>query len=361
MCVPLLAACALDAGPQATTSAGGSRTREAWEDEWDKLVAAAKAEGSVSVVTNPGAGFRDALTKFEDAFPGIRVDHQAAGSSSVLIPKVTQERAAGVYTLDVAVITIQSMLSILKPTGALDPVRPALIRGDVLDDKNWRWGFEFGFADKEKQWVYDNVVQSEGAIWVHTDQVREGEIKSAKDLLNPKWKGKILSTDVRAGGGFVPFTALRIKLGDDFLKQLIIDQQVSFRRDRAEVAREMARGTYPIAIGMNRAVLQEFIDQGISKDLKPIALPELVYNTANGVWLFNRAPHPNAAKVLANWSLTKEGQEAWTTGYQYNSIRSDVPLYDAENPPLKDATWMSDEENIPIQNETREFLEAMLR
>lgn len=355
-------ACAPGAAPEAgPRSAGAGAGKAAWEDEWDNLVEAGKKEGVVSVVTNPGVGFRNALELFEEAFPGITVEHQASGSASLLMPKVTQERNAGIYSLDVGIFTIQSLLSILKPTGAFDPLRPALIRPDVTEDKNWRFGFEFAFADKERQWVFSNVVQSEGAIWVNGDLVKEGEIKGIRDLLDPRWKGKILSTDVRAGGGFVPMTAVRIKMGDEFLKQLVVDQQLVFRRERGEVAREMARGTFPIAIGMNRSVLQEFMDQGLGKSLKPIQLPELLYNTAHGVWLFNRAPHPNAARLLANWSLTKTGQEVWSKAYQYNSLRSDVALYDAENPPIKEAVWMSAEENIPMQNETRDFLLTLLR
>ena len=156
-------------------------------------------------------------------------------------------------------------------------------------------------------------------------------------------------------------TALRIKMGDEFLKQLVVGQQLVFRRERAEVAREMARGTHPIAIGMNKTVLEEFLDQGLGKSLKPVQVLELAYNSAHGVWLFNRAPHPNAARVLANWSLTRAGQEAWSTAYQYNSLRADVPFFDADNPPIKEAVWMSAEENIPIQNETRDFLVGLLR
>lgn len=355
-------ACAPGAAPETgSQGAGPTAGRAAWEEEWDRLVEAAKKEGAVSVVTNPGAGFRQVLELFEEAFPGVTVEHQASGSASLLMPKVTQERNAGIYSLDVGIFTIQSLLSVLKPTGAFDPLRPALMRPDVTEDKLWRFGFEFGFADKEKRWVFSNVVQSEGAIWVNGDLVKEGEIKGIRDLLDPKWKGKVLSTDVRAGGGFVPMTAVRIKMGDDFLKQLVVDQQLVFRRERGEVAREMARGTFPVAIGMNRAVLQEFLDQGLGKSLKPIQLPELLYNTAHGVWLFNRAPHPNAARLLANWSLTKAGQETWSKAYQYNSLRSDVALYDPENPPIKEAVWMSAEENIPVQNETRDFLVGLLR
>jgi ABC-type Fe3+ transport system substrate-binding protein len=45
---------------------------------------------------------------------------------------------------------------------------------------------------------------------------------------------------------------------------------------------------------------------------------------------FNRASHPNAAKVAVNWLLSREGQSTWldynhkVVG-QYDSMREDIP------------------------------------
>jgi len=46
--------------------------------------------------------------------------------------------------------------------------------------------------------------------------------------------------------------------------------------------------------------------------------------------LLEQAPHPNAAKVLINWFLSKEGQSVWLEnvakeGFDYDSLREDVP------------------------------------
>ena len=115
---------------------------------------------------------------------------------------------------------------------------------------------------------------------------------------------------------------------------------------------------------MNRAVLKEFLDQGVGKSLKPIDIPEIRTVTAQGIWLFNKAPHPNAARVFINWFLTKEGQKAWThTGSLGNSRRTDVePVDITEFPnPNREYLWLSDEENIPRQNEVREYLEDLLK
>ena len=149
-------------------------------------------------------------------------------------------------------------------------------------------------------------------MWVNTDLVKEGEIRSAKDLLDPKWRGRTLSAGIRTGGGFGTLGAVRKQLGDTVVRQLLQDQQLTVRRDRADLAREMVRGTFPICLAMERAALQDFLDQGLGKNLKRIDLPEAVRVTGYGIWLFNRAPHPNAAKLFVNWFLAQQGQEAWS-------------------------------------------------
>ena len=43
------------------------------------------------------------------------------------------------------------------------------------------------------------------------------------------------------------------------------------------------------------------------------------------VGIINRAPHPNAARLFANWLLTKEGQTLWSKAELVQSARLDVP------------------------------------
>src|SRR5713101_8455736 len=83
-----------------------------------------------------------------------------------------------------------------------------------------------GFLDKGKQYDYAITRSRSQSLWIDTNQVKEGEIKSYKDLLDPRWKGKILAGDLRTkGSGFWTGTALRIKTGsDDIIRQLWKDQ-----------------------------------------------------------------------------------------------------------------------------------------
>jgi ABC-type Fe3+ transport system substrate-binding protein len=48
--------------------------------------------------------------------------------------------------------------------------------------------------------------------------------------------------------------------------------------------------------------------------------------------LFNRPPHPSAAKVFVNWLLSKEGQAVFAQAQGYVSGRADVPLPEGTAP-----------------------------
>ena len=359
----LSAACAPAAAPTSPQPGTGGAKAE-WERQWDDLVAAARGEGQLSITTLVGASYRKALDAFEAAFPGISVDQQTFGTASIMIPKIQQERGASIYSFDVSVFTITSMLSTLKPTGSLDPVRSVIFRPDVLEDKNWISGFDACFMDSEKRWVFAPSGFVGGQWWINTDLVKEGEIKSVRDLLDPKWKGQIVMSDVRVGETINPMTAIRYNMGEDVLKKLLIDQQTSFQRSRVEVAQEMVRGKYAITNAEIKLLLPEYQANGVGKNIKRIVLPETVYLTSQtGVWLFNKPPHPNAAKLFVNWLLSKEGQLIWSKAADENSLRTDVPPNDLETvpDPKSNLVWLQREENIQPQVDTRKFLEELVK
>jgi ABC-type Fe3+ transport system substrate-binding protein len=87
----------------------------------------------------------------------------------------------------------------------------------------------------------------------------------------------------------------------------------------------VVKGTYPIALGIYSSVVAEY-----QKNKLPIErlFPEDGPNTFNvgsaGVILIKGAPHPNAAKLLANWLLTKESVEIYEKYLQKPSSRKDT-------------------------------------
>jgi iron(III) transport system substrate-binding protein len=344
----LLASCAQAPAAQPTgVPAKPAAASQPQDADWQKVVDAAKKEGHLLVATYAGTGYRKVMDAFEAAYPGVTVDQTPFQSSSRdFFPRYFQERQAGLYQWDIILVPATEPLVQAVPVGAIDPIRPLIVRPDVLDDKNWSDGFEAGFLDKGKQYDYAITRSRSQSLWIDTNQVKDGEIKSYKDLLDPKWKGKILAGDPRTkGSGFWPGTTLRIKTGsDDIIRQLFKDQEALLSTDARQLTEQMVRGTYPIGVGaISLSILLDFLAQGQGKNLKSISTVEMDYvNSSDHVLHYaNKAPNPNAAKVFVNWVLSKEGSTVYSTLSQDNSRRADVAVVDANLVPEKGREYLT--------------------
>ena len=300
--------------------------RAAVPSDWPQLVTAAKKEGKVVVNTFPGDGYKRALKAFTQAYPDIKLEHTSLHSQD-FAPRILQERQANLFTWDVATIPTSTALQVLRPAGVWDPVKPVIVLPEVTDDAGWDGGFERGFTlVKDRALAYGFCSVRGAGVTVNTDLVKE-EIKGLTDLLNPKWKGKLLLPDVRTmGDSFWSMTSARLNLGDDIIKKLFVDQEPALSRDTRQIAEFMVRGRYPLALGVNPLLLSQFQRQGVGKNLKILHFPEMdtMNSSSSTVWLINRAPHPNAAKVFINWLLTKDAQVVWAREIETNSRRVGV-------------------------------------
>jgi len=295
------------------------------------MVAGAKQEGKLTFATLAGVGFGRWVQEFEKAFPGVKVEHQQFGSMVLHQRKLLDEQKAGVFAWDGFMAAAPITLNNLRPENALAPVRPLIIgRPDVIGDANWTGGFESGWVDNAKQLGYYVADEIPALLWINTDLVKEGEIRAVSDLLNPRWKGKIIAADPQQGGTFSPMHGLRMRQGEDTVKRLLIGQEVVFSKDTRQLAEAVVRGQYPIAMGFTNSVLQNFLEQGVGKNVVWLDIPDLTISTSSSIlWLAARAPNPNAVKLFINWTLTKEGQASYSKHVELNSRRTDVPVYDA--------------------------------
>jgi len=334
--------------------------------EWPQVLAGAKKEGKVVVNTFPGDGYKRALKAFTQAYPDIKLEHTGLHSQD-FAPRILQERQANLYTWDVVLIPTSTALQVLRPAGVWDPVRPAIVLPEVKDDAGWEGGFEKGFnLVKDKALVYGFVAARGSAISVNTDMVKDEPIRGLMDLLNPKWKGKLLLPDVRVmGDSFWAMTSARLNLGDDVIKKLFVDQEPVLSRDTRQIAEFMVRGRYPIALGVNPLLLGQFQKQGLGKNLKYYHFPEMdtVNSSSSCLWLVNKAPHPNAAKVFVNWLLTKDAQAVWAKEVETNSRRVGVepgnPAFVA--PKGAKLLQVDAEENLPEVVKTQDIAKAVMK
>lgn len=329
--------------------------------DWDKIVAAAKKEGEVLVYGPPGKKRRKALVEeFQKDYPDIKVKF-VAGSARKQAPRLIAERKAGKYKADVLIGGTTTPLKTLRPKGVLTPIEPYLVLPEVTDPSGW-FKNKLWYADKDGKLVIMFQGSVSNIIGINTNLVKDGEITSYWDILDPKWKGKIVSGDVRRpgpGGGQARFLYAHPELGPKFLTRLFGETEITLSLDRRQMVDWLAQGKYAVHVFPNSIDIERAIDQGLPvKIVSPDALKEGAPMSAGwgSVMVADRAPHPNAAKVYLNWLLSKKGQTAWQTHAGSASLRRDIPKdgVRAWNLPSEDKEYFfgSLEEYMAIETRT---------
>jgi iron(III) transport system substrate-binding protein len=295
--------------------------------EWEKVLEAAKKEGKVSLIGPVGGDRRDVLGEHFQKKYGITVEYWGDRGSGIG-PRLSAERNAGQYLWDVAVTGTTTGLVTLIPGNMLDPMEPALILPQVKDPKQWRGG-GLEFVDAGRRFLVMTPSQR-GTLFVNPKAVKPDSISSYKDLLHPKWKQKIVLDDpTRAGPGQATFTFFYMhpELGPNFIRALG-KQEPAVLRDYLQELDGIAKEKFLVLIGVSDIVAEERMKAGVPiaiLDPRKIKEGSDVSPGSGGLAIFNRAPHPNAAKVYINWLLSKEGQTGFAQVNGYISARLDVP------------------------------------
>jgi iron(III) transport system substrate-binding protein len=279
---------------------------------WDQTLAAAKAEGRVVFYTSHGEPpeHNVQLAKLFEQKYGIHVD-VLVGRSSDVQERLRSEQAAGRYLADV----FQSGASVflaLKNGGAFEPYGALPNLANVTDQS------------LVTDLSIPNSIQGYG-ILVNTRLVPADQApKTWLDLLDPRWKGKILSDDMRANGsGLAMFTALYDKYGEDYHKKLAANQPVFGRTLGNDIFRA-ARGEYAIFIPLPISNFQALKGLPVKLVLPPEGVPDAVQTSSIPV----HPPHPNAARVFMNFMLEPDAQLVYArTGAipTVKGVREQVP------------------------------------
>ena len=341
-----------------------------WADaEWDKIVAAAKKEGKVSVIGPQGTETKDALTlAFQKKHPDIRIEFNGMSGSAVTA-KVLNEQGARKYLVDVAVTGTTTGITGLLPANALIPIKTHLVGPNSRDGSAWI-GKKFTFADNARQYVIVMSAYVKAPFIYNSELVDASTIKSWKDLLDPKWKGKLALRDpTRPGGGLGNATLWYItpSLGEEYIRQLFSQNPVVSGNDR-QILDFVAKGKSPIGIGPSDVLTNELIGRGLPlKHFNPADMKEGTYITAgNGALVaMKNPPHPNAVKVYLDFLLSAEGQYEWSKGAGFASMRTDVPHDHVLDilVPKEGMTYpqLSDEEFVSKRDEVVKILRPLMR
>lgn len=316
----------------AVSVALAAQAKPAWQAEWEKVVEAAKKEGQLSIYIS---GYEEVLPDFQKEYPEIKVA-PITGRGSQIGQRLLAERRADKFLADVVSAGGVTTYQQLFPAKVFDPIKPALLLPEINDVTKWYQG-RHHFADPENQYIFSYVgTATYGSVNYNTKLVDVKDFKSYWDLLNPKWKGKIISRDVRVpgpGSGNARLFYYLPDVGPSFIKKLYGEMDVTLFRDYRQ-------GSDWLAVG--KAAICFFCEVDVSKQqgLPVDTFGPGVFKEGAGLvqqfgtlGLVNRAPHPNAAKVYINWLLSRKGQIALQknmlkTENPTDSLRIDIPKDD---------------------------------
>ncbi|MGH7835173.1 MAG: ABC transporter substrate-binding protein [Candidatus Binatia bacterium] len=299
--------------------------QKAADQEWKGIVEAAKKEGKVVVMGSPDPVMRNEVIPKFTARYGIPVEF-VAGRSSQIVARIRNERGSGIYSMDVFLSGPDTTANTLYGEKLVDPVKPLLVLPEVADGSKWKRG-KVWFADPEERYVVRAFSSTASLLFINTDHVKPGELRSVKDLLNPKWKGKISAEDPTSTGAGANLAAqFYNQLGEEFVKKLYVDQKTVRTRDRRQMSDWLARGTHPICLNCREDDVRPLIKDGF-KLLEIFELADFPGIINGSPWMLtvaNKAANPKAAQVFVNWMLSKEGLEIYGRGYGSATLRTDI-------------------------------------
>jgi iron(III) transport system substrate-binding protein len=255
-----------------------------------ELLQAAKKEGKLVWYTSMAIDTsRPLLDAFLKRYPFIKEDLVRLGEEQLLNRILTESRA-GKSFFDVV---SSSGIQLLAGRNFLSPYASAEAQAyaDELRDREHRWTA-----------VYNNNL----VPVYNTKMLSEREApRDYPDLLDPKWKGKMLmdSTDYDWYG------TLAVAWGREAAlryMQRLAQQAPAWRRGHGLVAQLIAAGEVPLGWAYSFRV-ERMKTEGAPIDWVTSFNPTVT--TINGVGLGAKASAPNAGKLFIDFILSKRGQE----------------------------------------------------
>ena len=331
----------------------GSVLAEEAQEEWKKIVEAAKKEGKIVAGGPPTAVLRQKYKEtFEKKF-GLELELLSAPGPQNA-GRAAAEFKAGVRYFDV-LHGGSGTLEPLMNENMLALFSEYMILEEVKDPRHWWGGHLWEDNVKTNRFIYSFTADFSAPPFYNAELLKPTDIASYDDLLNPKWKGKIGFFEPRipsAGQGLWGFL-MKIK-GKEFLQKLA-EQSLFISRDGKQLADGLAKGTLVIGLGLSQRFVDPFINAGLP--IKPLMSIKEGLGGSNGfgtVAVMKNAPHPNATKVYVNWLLGKEGQDLYSRALTQGTRRLDVDtkwLAKFNTPAAKDVTTPEEFEKVRFYGE----------
>src|SRR5215831_20558032 len=259
------------------------------------LIDAAKKEGQVNYYTSTDLPVAEKLAKaFEAKYPGISVRVERTGAERVF-QRIGQEYASNIHAVDVVNSSDAAHFIVWKRDGILLPYVPE----DVAR-------FPAEHRDADGQYASFRVFLS--IIAYNTDLVKPEEApKSFADLLDPRWKGKIVKAHPGYSGTIMTATyQMQRDLGWSYFEKLAA-QNVMQVQSSADPPKRLALGERAVMADGNEYNIFQISESG--GPVAPVYATEGSPLIVGPTGMFKAAPNPNAARLFCSYSFTPECQQ----------------------------------------------------
>lgn len=301
------------------------------------LVAKAKAEGTVTLVYgSPLITMQAIIADFNKAYPDVKVNLErrsgAQGAQSII-----QEGKAGVRRVDVVQSTeVESGADMVKAH-----LFVAYVPGNIDDFKPIAKGLA--------PYLYaPSTIRS--IVMYNPKQVSDADVEKLRSwngVLDPAFKGRISVVEPSIGAAAAPLLYIMNTptLGDDFLKKLKAQGPAIYLNSTlGREAVTSAQQAVSIFSQFDSIAMSDFQRGSPVRFLYPT--PTVEY--AGSSWGFlTSAPHPNAARLLTAWAMSREGGLAFQ-GPLSNSRSTLKDLEDTRTvlAKLKQTSWYKEPTDI---------------
>jgi iron(III) transport system substrate-binding protein len=300
------------------------------------LIEAAKKEGKVVWYTSVDLKLSEQIGKaFETKYPGVACKVERTGAERIL-QRIGQEYTANVHAVDVVNSSDASHLVYWKDQGILAPYVPEDVAKFYPNEH------------KDADGTYASFRVFLCVIAYNTNMVKKEEApKSFADLLDPKWKGKIVKAHPGYSGTIMTATyQMSRDLGWEYFEKLA-QQNILQVQSAADPPKKIALGERAIqADGVEYLIHQE---KEAGQPVEPVYATEGTPLIIGPNGLFKAAPNPNAARLFQSYCFSPECQQLCINIGGLRSVHPQIKEHTGRTP-LGNIKTMKDDAAAVLKN-----------
>ena len=301
------------------------------------LIEAARREGKLAFYTALELNISEKLGKaFEAKYPGIAVRVERSGAERIF-QRIGQEQDSRINAVDLVCSTDPAHFIFWKRKDWIAPYVPEEAARNLPHERI------------DPDGTSATVCAWFSVIGYNTDLVKPADApKSYADLLDPKWKGKLVKGHPGYSGAILTATyQIARDLGWSYFEKLA-QQRVMQVQSAAEPPRKVAAGERAVQADGNDYSLMLYRDAG-----RPVEVvyasegtPQIIVETG----IFRSSANPNAARLFQHFLFSAEGQQIFID-FAHRSFHAQVKDKPGRPPLSAIKTMTSDPAAVEAQSE----------